>query len=157
MSRDLFLYKDDSNLAYLISSSEDNLTLTISELTPDYLHTTGKYIRVAPGGYNEAPVMFKHGTSYFLVSSATTGWKPNKARLFNAIRIFGYWKKGDDFSKSSNPDDNNTTFHSQGSNVFKYKNNLYFMADKWDSKSLSQSGYLFKEIHFNSDGEPFIK
>lgn len=157
MSRDIFLYKDSSNVAYLVSSSEENLTLTISELTPDYLHTTGKYIRIAPGGYNEAPVMFKHGRSYFLVSSATTGWKPNKARLFTSDKIFGYWKRNDGFNKSSNSDDNNTTFHSQGANVFEFKGGLYFIADKWNPKQLSNSSYLFKRIYFSADGGPFIK
>ncbi len=157
MSRDIFVFKDDSNTAYLVSSSEENLTLTISKLTSDYLHTTGKYIRIAPGGYNEAPVMFKNGKDYFIVSSATTGWKPNRARLFTARKIFGYWKRSGEFNQSVNYLDNNTTFNSQGSNVFVYKKSLYFMADKWNPRNLSSSGYLFKKINFSVSGSPFIK
>ena len=59
MSRDMTLFVDDDGKAYHIYSSEDNLTLQIAELSDDYLSHTGKYIRIFPGGHNEAPAIFK--------------------------------------------------------------------------------------------------
>ncbi|MDP4275834.1 MAG: glycoside hydrolase family 43 protein, partial [Bacteroidota bacterium] len=55
MSRDMTIFEDDNEKAYLVSSSEENLTLHISELSDDYLSFTGKWKRILPAGHNEAP------------------------------------------------------------------------------------------------------
>ena len=59
MARDMQLFVDEDGKAYHIYSSEDNLTLQIAELSDDYLTHTGKYVRMAPAGHNEAPAIFK--------------------------------------------------------------------------------------------------
>ena len=61
MSRDMTVFVDDDGKAYHIFSAEENLTLNIAELTDDYLDYTGRFVRVAPGGQNEAPTIFKRG------------------------------------------------------------------------------------------------
>ena len=38
-------------------------------------------VRVFPGGFNEAPAVFKHAGKYYLITSGCTGWAPNTARL----------------------------------------------------------------------------
>ena len=91
MSRDLTLYVDDDGKAYHIFSSEENLTLHIAELTNDYLHHTGRYTRLAPAGHNEAPAIFKHEGTYWMITSGCTGWAPNEARMFSAPSIWGPW------------------------------------------------------------------
>jgi beta-xylosidase len=65
MSRDMTLFVDDDGRAYHIYSSEENLTLQIAELTDDYLNYTGQYARIAPGGHNEAPAIFKKRRQIF--------------------------------------------------------------------------------------------
>ena len=69
MSRDMTVYVDDDGKAYHIYSSEENLTLQIAELTDDYTAHTGRYVRVAPGGHNEAPAIFKHNGTYWMITS----------------------------------------------------------------------------------------
>ena len=91
MSRDMTLYVDDDGRAYHIFSSEENMTLHIAELTADYLHHNGRYTRVAPGGQNEAPAIFKHDGTYWMITSGCTGWAPNEARMFSAPSIWGPW------------------------------------------------------------------
>ncbi len=91
MARDMTLYVDDDGKAYHIFSSEENLTLHIAELTADYLHHTGRYTRVAPAGHNEAPAIFKHQGTYWMITSGCTGWAPNEARMFSAPSIWGPW------------------------------------------------------------------
>ncbi|MDR0698583.1 MAG: glycoside hydrolase family 43 protein, partial [Tannerella sp.] len=91
MSRDMTLYVDDDGKACHIYASEENLTLHIAELTDDYLGYTGKYIRIAPAGHNEAPTVFKKDGKYFMITSGCTGWEPNAARLFSADSIMGTW------------------------------------------------------------------
>ena len=73
MSRDMTLFVDDDGTAYHIYSSEENLTLHIAELSDDYLSHTGKYIRIFPGGHNEAPAIFKKDGTYWMIASGCTG------------------------------------------------------------------------------------
>ena len=93
MARDQTVFVDVDGRAYHIYSSEENLTLQIAELTADYTAHSGRYIRVAPGGQNEAPAIFRHGDTYWLITSGCTGWAPNKARLFSAPSIWGPWQQ----------------------------------------------------------------
>ena len=89
MARDMQLFVDDDGKAYHIYSSEDNLTLHIAELSEDYLSHTGKYVRLAPAGHNEAPAIFKKDGMYWMITSGCTGWDPNEARMFSAPSIWG--------------------------------------------------------------------
>ena len=93
MSRDMTLYVDDDQKAYHIYSSEENKTLHIAELTDDYLDYTGKYYRIDPAGWNEAPSLFKKDGRYYMITSGCTGWNPNPARLLVADHICGPWKR----------------------------------------------------------------
>lgn len=93
MSRDMTLFVDDDGKAYHIYSSEENLTLHIAELTDDYLQHSGRYIRIFPGGHNEAPTLFKKDNMYWMITSGCTGWDPNEARMFSASSIWGPWKQ----------------------------------------------------------------
>ncbi|WP_353568606.1 glycoside hydrolase family 43 protein [Haloferula sargassicola] len=92
MSRDMTVFVDDDQKAYLISSAEENYTLNISLLTDDYLDFTGKFWRIFPGGHNEAPAICKHDGRYWLITSGCTGWDPNEARSFVADSMEGPWK-----------------------------------------------------------------
>jgi hypothetical protein len=93
MARDLTLFVDDDGCAYHVYASEDNGTLHISRLSDDYLSPAGKFIRVLPGRFNEAPAMLKYDGKYFLFTSDCTGWAPNPARLLVADAIFGEWRE----------------------------------------------------------------
>lgn len=92
MSRDMTLFVDDDGKAYHVHAAEENYTLNISELTDDYLDFTGRYVRVLPGGHNEAPALFKTGGKYYLLMSGATGWAPNAARSAVADSIWGPWQ-----------------------------------------------------------------
>lgn len=57
-------------------ASEENSTFHIHELDPEYTGFTGRFARVFPGGYHEAPAIFKKGGKYYMFSSHCTGWAP---------------------------------------------------------------------------------
>lgn len=103
MARDMTLFVDDDDKAYLICSAEENYTLNIHELTDDYLDFTGRYVRILPGGHNEAPAIFKHDGTYHLLASGCTGWAPNAARSATAPHIFGPWTPGPNPCVGINP------------------------------------------------------
>ncbi|EGG54376.1 glycosyl hydrolase, family 43 [Paraprevotella xylaniphila YIT 11841] len=157
MSRDMTVYVDDDGKAYHIYSAEENLTLNIAELADDYLDYTGRYVRVAPGGQNEAPAIFKRDGVYWMVTSGCTGWAPNEARMFKATSLWGPWEQlpspfvGKDAKKS---------FHTQGTYIFKVEgteDGFVFMADRWNPRSLKNSRHIWLPIDFEADGTPVIR
>lgn len=157
MSRDMTVYVDDDGKAYHIYSAEENLTLNIAELADDYLDYTGRYVRVAPGGQNEAPAIFKRDGVYWMITSGCTGWAPNEARMFKATSLWGPWEQlpspfvGKDAKKS---------FHTQGTYIFKVEgteDGFVFMADRWNPRSLKNSRHIWLSIDFEADGTPVIR
>lgn len=156
MSRDMTLFVDDDGKAYHIHSSEDNLTMQISELTDDYLGFTGKYVRVVPAGHNEAPALFKKDGIYYLMTSGCTGWAPNAARMFKAKSIWGPWEA------LGNPcvgDDADLTFHSQSTFILPVqgkKDAFIYMGDRWAPKNPIDGRYIWLPIQFEN-GKPVIR
>ena len=139
MARDMQLFVDDDGKAYHIYSSEDNLTLHIAELSEDYLSHTGKYVRLAPAGHNEAPAIFKKDGIYWMITSGCTGWDPNEARMFSAPSIWGPWTKHPNPCIGPNSE---LTFGGQSTfvlNIPSKKNAYMFMADIWRPKKPSDA------------------
>lgn len=156
MSRDMTLFVDDDGKAYHIYSSEDNLTLQIAELTDDYLDHTGRYIRIFPGGHNEAPAVMKHDGKYWMIASGCTGWDPNEARLMTADSMMGEWKKLPNPCRGENAE---KTFLGQSNYILKVsgKDDAYIaMFDRWDPKSLKNSRYLWLPVEWGGDGVPTV-
>ena len=157
MSRDMTIFVDDDGKAYHIYSSEDNLTLQIAELDDSYTSHTGKYIRIFPGGHNEAPAMFKHDGVYWMIASGCTGWEPNEARLMKADDIMGEWEMLPNPCRGKNAE---KTFGGQSNYVFREpgENGRYIaMFDVWNPKSLANSRYIWLPIEFGDDGVPRIE
>lgn len=170
MSRDMTVFIDDDGKAYHITSSQENLTLNVNELTDDYLDFTGKYNMVCPGGQNEAPCIMKRNGKYWLICSGCTGWAPNEARMFVSDNIWGPWKQlpspftGPNASYQNFPA--NKTFGGQGTYILDLKalgmsgistSDYIFMADIWNPQHLSQSLHIWLPIQFAEDGTPVIK
>lgn len=169
MSRDMTVYIDDDGKAYHITSSQENLTLLISELTDDFLDFTGKYTTVAPGGQNEAPTIMKRNGRYWMICSGCTGWDPNQARMFTADNIWGPWKQlrspftGADATVQSGREGEtktfpaNKTFGAQGTYILDLGDKQYFMADIWNPRHLRRSLHIWLPIKYKEDGTPIIE
>lgn len=156
MSRDMTVFVDDDGKAYHIYSSEENMTLQIAELTDDYQAHTGRYVRVAPGGLNEAPAIFKKDSTYFMITSGCTGWAPNEARLFSAPSIRGPWLQHPNPCRGK---DAALTFHSQSTFILPVpgkKNAFIFMADRWTPEHPSDARYIWLPIRFDN-GFPVLE
>lgn len=91
MARDMTLFVDDDSAAYHVYASEENSTLHVSQLSDDYQSSIGKYARVFPHRFMEAPAICKRSGRYYLIASGCTGWSPNAARSAVADCIFGPW------------------------------------------------------------------
>ncbi len=153
MSRDMTLYVDDDGKAYHIFSSEDNLTLHIAELTNDYLHHTGRYTRMAPGGHNEAPAIFKKDGTYWMITSGCTGWEPNEARMFSAPSIWGPWTQHPNPCRGPKQE---LTFGGQSTFILPVGDQFIFMADIWRPRHPSDARYIWLPIEFE-EGKPVVR
>ena len=156
MSRDMTLYVDNDGKAYHIYSSEENLTLQIAELTDDYLYHTGKYYRIAPGGHNEAPAIFKKDSIYWMITSGCTGWDPNEARMFSASSIWGPWTQHPNPCRGDKAD---ITFGGQSTYIqpiMGKKDAYLFMADMWRPKNPIDGRYIWLPIQFENN-TPYLE
>jgi Glycosyl hydrolases family 43 len=156
MARDMTLFVDDDDTAFHVYASEDNGTLQISQLTEDYQRPASRYVRVFPGGFNEAPAIFKHTVNYYMITSGCTGWAPNTARMAVADSIWGPWKA------LGNPcvgKDAVSTFHGQSTYVLPLPGKpgaFIFMADRWQPKNAIDGRHLWLPIQFKN-GTPFVE
>lgn len=163
MARDMTIFVDDDGKAYHVYSSEDNFTLQIAQLADDYMSHNGSFVRVAAGGQNEAPTVFKKDGVYWMITSGCTGWAPNAARMFCAKNIFGPWKQLPNPCRGEGAD---KTFGAQGTYIFELttgrERKLFkgaghvFMADIWNPEHLSESRHLWIPVTFE-DGVPVLR
>lgn len=145
MSRDMTIFVDDDSKAYHIYSSEENLTLHIAELTDDYTAHSGRYVRIFPGGHNEAPVVFKRDGIYWMICSGCTGWAPNEARMFSANNIFGPWTQHPTPFEGEGKE---ISFGTQGAFPLEVDGEVIFVADEWHPSLLADSRYWWFPVRF---------
>lgn len=166
MARDMNLFVDDDKTAYIIYSSEENLTMYISKLNDDYTYLATPpdkavygvdFIRNFPGAQREAPAVFKFDGMYYMVTSGATGWNPNQARYYMADSMLGEWK---DMGDPCVGDTSKTTFRSQSTCVLPIdaqKGKFMYMGDRWVEADLANSRYIWLPVEFDAFGRMSIE
>ena len=161
MARDMNLFRDTDGTAYIIYSSEENLTLYISKLNDEYTYLATDpekavygvdFIRLFPGAQREAPALFLRDGKYYLMTSGCTGWEPNQARFYVSDSVMGEWEsKGDPCLD----DENHTTFESQSTCIFRdpASGTWIYMGDRWFADALHDSRYIWLPIEFKENGD----
>lgn len=150
-SRDMTVFKDDEEKAYIFHSSEWNNTLYAGELSADYQNTTGNFTRNFVDASREAPVVFKRQGKYYCLTSGCTGWEPNEAQYAVAENVLGPWKV------IGNPcvgPDADKTFFAQSAFVFAVvgvKDAYIAMFDRWNKEDIGASRYGWLPIRFDGD------
>jgi hypothetical protein len=159
MARDMTLFVDDDGAAYDVYASEENHTMHVSRLSGDYLRSSGQYARVAPGGDDEAPAMFKHGGKYFLVTSGLSGWKPNAARSYVADHPFGPWQALGNPVRGT-PAQQQTTFGGQSTYALTLRRNgctrHILMFDVWRPRDAIDGRYVWLPVEWEG-GKPVVR
>ncbi len=156
MSRDMTVFKDDDEKAYLVYTSENNATMHVCLLSDDYLSPTKQDVRILENQNREAPAVFKYQDHYYLITSKCTGWLPNEALYAVADAPLGPWQmKG---NPCTGPDAD-STYHAQSTFVLPVdaKNGLFvFMADRWNKSDLPSSRYIWLPLQV-ADNQVKIK
>lgn len=155
--RDMTLFKDDDGKAYIVYSSEANLSLHISELDTSYTHTSGKLSRVLVGQKNEAPAILKQDKYYYLFTSGLNGFSPTEARSAISNDLMGRWENMGNPVASEKIKDKRTTYGTQGTYILSLpeKNKIIFMSDRWNKGNLKDSKYIWLPLTF-VNGRPKI-
>jgi beta-xylosidase len=153
MSRDMTLFVDDDSKGYLLTSSEENMTLQLHELTDDYRGFSGKWTRIFPGESNEAPALFKRAGKYYLFASGTSGWFPNPGRSAMADSIWGPWTALGNPCRGTERE-NAITFESQSSYVLPVPGRpgeFIYMGDRWRPKNAIDGRYVWLPVEWEND------
>ena len=164
--RGMNLFKDEDGTAYVIYSSEGNLTTYISKLNEDY---TGlavdrdeaeegvDFVRAFEKWSREAPAMFKYKDKYYIINSGCTGWSPNPAKYAVADSPMGPWTDMGDPCTDSGKD---TTYDTQSTCVIPVdpENGLYvYMGDRWNAGDLRNSRYVWLPVEFQEENKIAIR
>lgn len=151
MSRDMTLFADDDGKAYLITTSENNRTQHLSQLTDDYLGTTGHFTRILVEKSLEGPAIFKTNGHYFYIGSHTTGWSPNPAFAAVADTLAGPWRELGNPCEGENA---GLTFGAQSTYVLTVAGKpgaFIFIADQWRPKNAIDGRYVWLPIDIHGD------
>lgn len=128
---DMGLGQETDGRAYLVRSV-DNKYAGFSQLSEDYLNTTGI---VSRGPKCEGQAVWREGETYYLLGSHLTGWSSNPAILATAQAPL----TGAKWTVLGNPSGSSTTFNSHCTYVLPYthpstgKQLLIYMGDRWNA------------------------
>jgi beta-galactosidase len=150
-SRDMTVFKDDDDKAYIFHSSEWNKTLYAGELSADYQNTIGNFTRNFVDASREAPAVFKRQGKYYCLTSGCTGWEPNEAQYAVAENVLGPWKVVGNPCLGPNAD---KTFFAQSAFVFPVAGEAeayIAMFDRWNKEDIGASRYVWLPIRFDGD------
>ena len=137
--------------------------IVIADLTDDYLGLTGYYSSHFPHSQppeaREAPAFFKFQDNYYILSSGTTGYHPNRSEIASAKLMHGPYIVQDTACVN---DRKNTSFDCQFSSVFRHplRYGLYIaIGDRWMAKTTmidgheeaetGEAGYIWLPIKFD--------
>ncbi len=126
-TRDLNVYVDDDNKAYLIAAVNVNADLALYELNESWTDVKRLVCIVNHNSWRELPSMMKVDGMYYLFTSGTAGWYPTQGMYNTAPTIDGPWSP-------LRPVGNTTTFSSQSGTVFRLKpesENYYMSTYRW--------------------------
>ncbi len=158
-SRDCNIFVDDDGTAYFISTTDENTNLGLFQLSDDYLKPVSK-VELCRGQRREAPVIVHIADTYYMVSSACTGWDPNQAKLATLTAT----KEGDNLSRLSQTIGwspltdigDRIAYDTQASSILTIRGtegtSYLYVGDRWMDPDLPRSKIIILPIEFDQDG-----
>ena len=160
--RDMTVYKDINNDAYVIydrhtpdpklgdktGGLQGDRCLYVVKLSDDYLSFTNTYKRIDTAPWREAPAIAYKNGYYYIITSGLTGWETNQAKAFRTKSLLEDWE---DIGDPCVDDYTNTTFNTQGTNVFCVEETelQIMMLERHNTACFEKSSYVWLPIRFN--------
>ncbi len=162
--RDMALFQDDDGAGYVLYASENNKTMYVSRLNPEFTWVQepseqGRtWQRILIGLEREAPAPFKHGGKYHILSSACTGWGPNPGLHACADAPLGPYRILGDPCHGVGA---GTTYGSQPTFVLPAPGakagSFIYLADRWIGHALAQSTYVWLPFTVEADASVHLE
>ena len=146
-SRDCNVFVDNDGTAYFISTTSENTDLGLFRLSDDYLSAV-EHTVLFPKGYREAPAIVRLGDTYFMISSALTGWDPNQGKISYSKSLTSGW------SGLANVG-NGITFDTQAASILTIQGSketsYLYVGDRWQDPGLPESKTIIFPISFSGN------
>ncbi|MBM6387502.1 MAG: discoidin domain-containing protein [Paenibacillus sp.] len=127
-SRDISIFKDDDDSAYLLSTANNNSDTILYKLTSDWLDVENQVSVIYQDQHRELPKVIKKDGVYYLFSSQAAGWYPSIPMYSSASSIDGEWSELRTIGNTS-------TFSAQSGSVMRVKpntgNQVVMVAYRW--------------------------
>ena len=143
-SRDCNVFVDDDGKAYFISTTNGNRDLELFELSDDYLDVV-KHTTLFAGQGREAPALVKVGDTYYMLSSACSGWDPNQCKVAWSKSLTSGWSQLQSIG-------NSIAFDTQAASILKIKGgdgtSYLYVGDRWQDPTLPESKTIIFPVDF---------
>ncbi|KAG0139405.1 hypothetical protein CROQUDRAFT_675122 [Cronartium quercuum f. sp. fusiforme G11] len=147
-SRDLSLFVDDDEKAYVTFASDLNADLKIARLSKDYLHVE-QLVYIWKGVFWEATGIFKQNGMYHLIFSPQHGWDATPDKVVSAKNLGGPWSDEKDIAPSET-----NTYSSQNAYELTIEGNKtvthIYTGDRWVSEYLGNSKYIWQPLKISN-------
>lgn len=140
-SRDCNVFVDNDGTAYFISTIEENRHLGLFRLTDDYLRPLECTV-LMKDQRREAPAIARVGDTYYMLSSACTGWEPNQCMLSWSHSLTEGWSP-------LQPIGDKTAFDTQASSILEVDRAFIYIGDRWKDPDLPQSKIIMFPIRLH--------
>lgn len=145
-SRDCNVFQDDDGTAYFISTIEENQHLGFFRLSDDYLQAE-ECTQLFKGMSREAPALVKVDGTYFMLSSACTGWNPNQCKLSYSRNITSGWSRLENIGDK-------IAYDTQAASILTIKGTkqttYLYVGDRWMDPSLPESKTIIFPLVFKN-------
>ena len=146
-SRDCNVFVDNDGQAYFISTTNENQDLGLFLLSDDY-HEAVSHTLLFPGQRREAPVIVHVGSTYFMLSSACSGWAPNQCKYAYSDSLHSGWSSLTDVGDK-------TCFRTQAAAILEIKGTkqttYLYVGDRWMDPTLPESKTIIFPITFEDN------
>jgi hypothetical protein len=145
-SRDCNVFVDNDGQAYFISTTDENTNLGLFKLSDDYHAAVSKTL-LFEGQRREAPAIAHIGDTYYMISSACTGWDPNQAKIATSDAIDKNWSPLENIG-------DRIAFDTQASSILTIKGTeqtaYIYVGDRWMDPDLPRSKIIMLPIFFEN-------
>ncbi len=136
-SRDMSMFVDDDNTAYLVFATNTNSDLAIVKLNSSWTEPVELVNTIFKGKHKESPIIIKYDGRYYFFGSTASGWYPSQAEYASANTLGGEWTP-------LRPIANSATFATQANGVLSYagtNNNKAFVLNGFHWGNQHHAGF----------------
>lgn len=145
-SRDCNVFVDNDGTTYFISTTDENTNLGLFMLMTDYRRVFTKTV-LCEGMRREAPAIVHIDDTYYMISSACTGWDPNQAKLTTSHNLHFGWTPlrniGDRIAYDTQASSILTINGTEGTTYL-------YVGDRWMDPSLAESKIIILPIEWRN-------